>query len=361
MTTCWGQWCGHMKTEAYKWFDEAVSLTQWPPRVETDCGDYCAAFSWLHPKLPITPFSFNGFQTGIMLIFDANEEMWNEVQCMSVTDCMTSTRACCSCSDPWYCPWPGYTELGFDPGGYCSFDAPGGKCMDDTCKALAAGCGVSLYDLGNQANGLGGGQWGRPGNTDWGDQACNQQDVQSGNCGVCRSPMWCDDENTTLGNWGSIRTPQEWIDEFFDRDGGEYFGVRQCRYKGSQHDLFLRTMERRFEERHKLPFDWLGRQHDHANNWNEVNMYVDKDDPRLAEVVYRNLLGIVYVRPPYGEWPKQRDEVRWLRAHWRSIGVQVPIFAMDAEELEKVQKWTPGSLVDLLDPAYNFVELEDED
>ena len=48
-----------------------------------------------------------------------------------------------------------------------------------------------------------------------------------------------------------------------------------------------------------------------------------------------------------------------LRAHWRSIGKDVPLFAINAEDVDRVTIWTPGTLVDLMDPVYDFVELED--
>ena len=101
ITGCWGQFCQHStKDEAHKWIHEAEQLMAWPPRVENDCGDYCAAFSWLHPELPFAPFSFNGYKSGIMLAFEATDEVWSQVQCMAVADAFTSTRACCSCDDP---------------------------------------------------------------------------------------------------------------------------------------------------------------------------------------------------------------------------------------------------------------------
>ena len=90
------------------------------------------------------------------------------------------------------------------------------------------------------------------------------------------------------------------MDEFFDRGGGTHYGVRQCRFKPSQRDFFLRTMQQRFALRQGLDLDWRGWHHDHANVWNEVNMYVEPNvnprDDRLAETLYRSLVGIIYVR-----------------------------------------------------------------
>lgn len=362
ITGCWGQFCQHStKDEAHKWIHEAEQLMAWPPRVENDCGDYCAAFSWLHPELPFAPFSFNGYKSGIMLAFEATDEVWSQVQCMAVADAFTSTRACCSCDDPFHCPFNGFKYSGINPGGYCAFGSDG-SCVDDNCRALAAGCGVSLFDLAGESNCKNDGAngfWaicGREGVTDWGNQACSENDVRSGNCDVCRSPMWCDDSETSLGNWGSVRTPDEWIEEFWDRDGGTHFGVRQCRFKRTQREFFFRTMKQRFVRRQQLELDWSDRHNDHANAWNEINMYVDPNTNDLGTHLFNAFLGLIYVRTS-GE-SKQLDTIRSIAAHWRALGKDVPIFAVNAEELEQVKIWTPGVLVDLLHPVYDFQQLE---
>lgn len=357
VTGCWGDFChGGKEYDAHQWLRDSASMAAWPPRVENDCGTYCAAFSWLHPKLPFSPFSWWGYKSGIMLAFDATAAVWDEVQCMSVTDAFTSTRACCSCDDDWNCPWSGLQSKGMDPGGYCSFKADG-SCADDTCRALAAGCGVSLYDLAGEANCADGSQWcGRPGVTQWGENACGETSVLTGQCDACKTPFWCDDNETSFGSWGSIRTPNAWVDEFFDRDGGTHYGVRQCRFKPSQRDFFLRTMQQRFVLRQGLDLDWRGWHHDHANVWNEVNMYVEPNanprDDRLAETLYRSLLGIIYVRT--AGTAEQLASIRELTEHWRGLGVDVPVFAVSAEEIERVQIWTPDVLINLLEPAYNL-------
>jgi hypothetical protein len=66
------------------------------------------------------------------------------------------------------------------------------ECTSATCRQLAAGCGVSLYDLAGQANG-GDGDWyvGRRDRTHWGEHACSQQQIVQGRCDTCTMPYWC--------------------------------------------------------------------------------------------------------------------------------------------------------------------------
>ena len=337
-----------------------------PPPVEADCGKYCAAFSFLSPDVPIAPFSFAEYKSGLMLAFDANPSVWNEVQCMSVTDSFTSTRACCECDDYHNCPYWGYAG---ERSSYCSLDE-NNTCTTSTCKQLAAGCGINLYDLAGQANG---GDWnqnvGEWGQTDWHEQSCNEWDVRSGNCALCTIPNWCNDPYSTIVlngtsrtiGWaahprGAIATPEDWIDEFFDKDGGHAFGARQCKWKPSQKEIFVATMRLRFAHRANLTIDERGRHFDHANTWNEVNMYVPPgDDKRFAQLMFDNLLGLVYVRNSGDD--DELDQIQDLAAHWRKLGRDVPMFALTSEEIEKVKVWSPDVRVDLLSANYTLREI----
>lgn len=247
-----------------------------------------------------------------------------------------------------------------NPGGYCSFDDQR-SCTDDNCRALAAGCGVSLFDLVGTANcGDGNPFCGRTGTTHYSTPTgaplhCGEWGIATGQCDVCRTPHWCDDNRTWLASWGSVHTPDEWADEFFDRDGGSHYGARQCKFKPSQRETYLRTVHKRHALRQGLDMDWLGRHHDHANTWNEVNMYVDPHNRSMDGRVFDALLGLVYVRTAGNS--EQLTTILEVAAHWRSMGKDVPVFAVNAEELEKVNIWKPDVLVNLLDPAYNFEEI----
>jgi hypothetical protein len=96
-----------------------------------------------------------------------------------------------------------------------NFDAPTdetvycpGECTSATCRQLAAGCGVSLFDLTGQANG-GDGNWrvGRNTQTDWDEHACSRQQLVAGQCDACTMPYWCrrNARLTTLSPPHSIR------------------------------------------------------------------------------------------------------------------------------------------------------------
>ena len=104
---------------------------------------------------------------------------------------------------------------------YC--DEP---CTTQTCRQLSAGCGISLFDMAGAANG--GWRVGRRGQTDWGDERCDQASVEAGTCNLCKEPVWCDD-SSDFGFNGSIATPEDWMTEFFDNDGGRAYGSRRWR------------------------------------------------------------------------------------------------------------------------------------
>ena len=357
VTSCHGEWCkGESWEHGHEWINRVLESTTLPPPVEADCGEWCAAFSFVSPEVPFVPFGFFQYHSGLMLAFNASDAMWDQVQCMSVTDSFTSARACCTCNDRQNCPFQTFTWWGFEDPGYCEMSAD--SCTSDVCKQLAAGCGVNLFDIAGQANVAWAWQEdrvGREGSTDWLDQSCTENEVASGMCPLCTVPMWCDDPDSSIGFKSSIRTPEDWIDEFFDRDGGPAYGARQCKYKPDQRKTFVDTMNLRFTRRSQLPIDFYGRHYDHANTWNEVNMYVDPDQAALAQLLWDNLIGLVFVRTAGDD--DELSAMRNLAAHWRELGRDVPMFAMDAEELETVTKWQPGKTVNLLTPEYNLHQI----
>ena len=347
VTGCHGQFCsrGVNLEEAHAWLWNALVATDRPPNVvERDCGDRCSAMAFLSADLPVTPFSWRGYRSGLMLVFDARPRLWrHHVQCMSTADSFTTSRVCCTCGDPRNCPW----GIPHNEGVYCSADCD----HDPTCKQLAAGCGVSLFDLAHQSNGGdGNGAVGRRDQTDWGDRGCSEWDVRSGSCAVCRQPYWCN-ANGTANPLGTIRTPQQWNDAFFDNDGGRAFGSRQCKWRPSEKQTFIDTMRMRFERRARNDND------DHANVWNEVSFYTPSD-ASLNNDMWDSLIGLVYVESAGNDY--ERRKVLELAAHWRSLGYDVPTFEMTAEDIEWCcgsQHWRSDQRVDLTARPYNLRQM----
>ena len=264
-------------------------------------------------------------------------------------------RSCCACFDPNFCTFSNFEDT---DSGYC-----GAPCEDGaagaTCRQLAAGCGASTHDIAGAANGGDGNDRVGERSSNWGDQSCDRWTILSGQCNLCTQPLWCNDPGNSFGYGGRIDSPEKWMEEFFNRDGGRALGARQCKWKPSQKQMFIDTMRLRFERRARLPLDWNGRHYDHANTWNEVNMYVDGSGA-LANALWDNLIGLLYVRTSAGD-NDYRNMVR-LRNHWRSLGREVPMMAVNAEEVypaETVRHWKPNEKVDLSKPPYDLALCED--
>ena len=86
------------------------------PLAAADCGPWCAAYSLIHPDLPLSVFD-GGFR--YILMHDA-AEMWQHVKCSAVVDSNSEDRSCCS-RNRGGCDWPGHNECnGDDVAGYCS-------------------------------------------------------------------------------------------------------------------------------------------------------------------------------------------------------------------------------------------------
>lgn len=355
VTGCHGAFCmwGSNLERAHEWLWEALGEDTIPPDVDRDCGPRCSAFSFLNADTPVTPFGWSGYMSGFMLVFEANEELWQHVQCMAVSDCFTSTRVCCTCSDLMNCPYNGFGQ-NYDL--YC--DEP---CTDETCMQLAAGCGVSLFDLAGKANGGDGShRIGRSGQTQWNGHHCSKHQVASGSCGMCEQPYWCDDQSDATHaafgpDAGRITTAVAWADEFYNRDGGTAYGARQCRWKRSQKDTFVASIRERYRRRKRDGLNQHSDNHDHMNQWNEVNMYVDTNG-QLAHTLWDSLLGLVFVRTAGNEY--ERQKMRELARHWRRLGHEIPTFEMSAEPVNgDILHWREDERVDLLQPPYSLVEL----
>ena len=153
------------------------------------------------------------------------------------------------------------------------------------------------------------------------------------------------------GYRGRVTTPQAWVDAFFDKDGGRAYGARQCRWKPSQKQTFIDSIRLRFQRR----FDTDGWDHDHANPWNEVNMYVD-DDGRLAQDLWDNLLGLVFIRSAGTN--QERQQLHALAAHWESLGYHVPMFQMNAEDMDGyIRHWHPNTRIDLTAAPFSIEQI----
>ena len=348
VTGCHGQFCygGQVREKAWSWINNATVDTTLPPRVDNDCGPHCAAFSYLNDQVPVKPFSWFGYMSGIMLIYDANPDVWAHVQCMGVTDSFTSARVCCTCHDRQNCPWQDWPQ---PDNVYCP-----GACTDDTCRQLAAGCGVSVFDLTGRANT--GWRVGQQGQTDWGTDTCTRDQVVTGQCNACTVPYWCDDDggvtNGIGGYYGRVRNATQWVDAFFDRDGGDQYGSRQCRMKPTQKQLFVDSIRLRFQRREQTV---QNPDRDHANVWNEVNAYVDSDQV-LAQTLWDNLLGVVYLRTSGDDFDLRA--IHTLTAHWRSLGYDVPMFRLSTEPLDgRIVSWAYNQSVNLLGDPYNLEEI----
>ena len=348
-TTCHGFYCnGWTQRKAGEWLQATLGSDHLVPELERDCGEWCMASSYQNPQLPFSPFSFPAYQSGVALVYAATDEVWEQVQCLSVTDSSSSTRACCACADPNLCPFNNFEQT---DSGYCG--APCGD-HDHTCKQLAAGCGASVWDIAGRANeggrvGLGMRSW-----DEWGDQECSQEEIWGGDCGLCKRPLWCD---SYRDDW-NISTAQQWMDAFWQRDGGEAFGGRQCKWKPSQRGMFIATSRLRHTERLKLPLEWGfsgGAHFDYASTWNEVNIYVHPGDNRQQRLMFRNLIGILHLRTSGND--EDLRNVRALHQHWKQLGQDVPMFAVSAEPMDKVENWGPNENVDLRDAPYNLEQI----
>ena len=362
VTGCSGDWCerGNNNEHAHAWLNATLRSRRLPPDAEHDCGEQCSAFVFLSPDIPVTPFSKPDYKSGLMLVYDASDELWrHHVQCMAVTDSVTSTRVCGSCSDPHLCPWYGFPH---SEKRYCH--AP---CTTDACKQIAAGCGPSLFDVAGQASAKANGGHEDAPVSEWGSDACSRAQITRGRCSRIKVPYWCRDDkrgsasnSSGLGGGLSnrVRTPTQWMENFFDRDGhaSRPWGTRQCKWKPSQKRLFVDAIRLRFGARaQKRPPSY-----DHGVTWNEVNMHVDASGV-LARALWANLLGLVYVRTA-GDAHDLRG-LNSLARHWRSLGVDVPTFAMDAELLDRqIRHWSPHAKVQLEKPPYSLhaIPLETE-
>ena len=183
--------------------------------------------------------------------------------------------------------------------GYCHAPCSYGS---ETCQQLAAGCGASLWDIAE---------------TDyWGSQKCDRQKVASGECGLCREPLWCDDPSP-FGYDGAVKEPGDWMERFYHQDGPPFVheqGASQCKWKRNQKQAFIDTMRAHYLQRKEENLnDWY-----FGTLWNEVNMYVGPGDDEIEQTLWDSLLGLVFVRNTGND--QDLHHIRTLAAHIKSLG-----------------------------------------
>ena len=298
--------------------------------------------------------TFPGYEANLAFIYDATPETWDKMMCAAATDSSATIRSCCTCHEARYCPFDLGQRQSQDA--YCS----GGHCAadDENCKQLAAGCGVSVWAAWDES------QW----------HACSETDILSGKCGMCKQPLWCDSgRNETFGWAGAIKDADAWWREFGYADGGgngitnvgtglalhgaqawrqayrqhaRFFGARQCVWKRSQKQQFVDTV-RKVASVYTIE----GYSRDEPGMWNEVNMYYGPNDSETAEVMWRNLLGLVYIR---GGAPIDKARIFQLRDHFRQLGREVPVFELGMEQWGKLEHWDPHGEIKLQSRPFNL-------
>ena len=153
--------------------------------------------------------------------------------------------------------------------------------------------------------------------------------------------------------------------EFGVRDNGAFKGVRQCKWKPSQKDAFVASQRKSVHKMIKEYDDYDGGD---ANLWNEVNMYVGPHGEE-KEVMWRNLAGLLFVRGPSGVIggyggqqsmgnDEDRERLRKLRDHWRSLGKEVPIYELTMEKWAEAAHWDMEKRIDLGDAPFNLAYME---
>ena len=99
----------------------------------------------------------------------------------------------------------------------------------------------------------------------------------------------------------------------------------------------------------------------------QVNFYVSDNDNVLKHVLWKNLLGLLYLRTS-GE-PEDLGRIRDLAWKFASLGAEVPIFAANADGMhlfegiwEQMQWWdpNPGAVVNLQVSPYNLEQISFE-
>jgi len=340
VTTCWGMLCPE-NHDAH--FNAILAKKALPPPLERDCGVWCSAFTYLDKRIPFMRMTFPYYEAHVAFVYDANPEVWQKMMCAAVADSSSTTRSCCACYDERFCPFPPWSDISQEDSGYCN----NGACRDDdeNCKQLAAGCGVSVWTASSEE------QWGQ----------CNEESISSGTCAMCKQPLWCDDGVNPFGYGatGGIKDANAWWKEFGRSDGAgnwggerdwarQFFGARQCKWKRTQQQQFVDTV-RLASNKYKTE----GYSRDDPGMWNEVNMYYGPEDTHTEDVMWRNLLGIVYLHD--GE-DIDRERMFQLKDHFTALGHTVPMFSMFMDPWGDLTHWDLNTDIDITGPRYQLAE-----
>ena len=54
---------------------DQVLWSGWPPPLETDCGTWCSAFTYLNEDLPLVPLAYPGFYSSVGFVYEAAPEV----------------------------------------------------------------------------------------------------------------------------------------------------------------------------------------------------------------------------------------------------------------------------------------------
>jgi hypothetical protein len=312
------------KTVNGRWIDAAFRANKLRDvAVDRDCGKWCSAFTYLSPDLPLALFTPG--HIGVGLVFDANPEVWQHVQCTSVIDSNSANRACCACNEAQFCPFPDFD--GSDSG-YCAAACAPGQPDRELCMQLAAGCSINTMTARFEFQ-------------------CSEEEIRTGQCHLCQRPQWCDDPDSAGVAFGVVDTTDKWMHFFF---GTGYPATRQCKYKRTQKDSFVATA-REYNRRRQIQTD-----HEIAIE-NEVNFYVGPDDGGAEAALMDNLLGLVYLRTSgNGGDPSILSN---LRRHLRRLGMRhLPIYAITNEKEGENGWWKHNVSVDVRQAPYSLDVLE---
>ena len=215
-----------------------------------------------------------------------------------------------------FCPWQG--SINWRDSGYCHDACHDYTNASEVCKALAAGCGANLRDMsrGDRYRTL-------PyydemeasatrTSTYASVQQCDASVISSGQCELCRQPVWCVDNNGR-GPFDSspISTAQEWIDAYED-GWGETIQDAQCKFQRGQKRLFIDASVAHWSAQQRSFDHWTPR-------WNEVNVFIEEAS---QEVLVDSLVGLFHVNGDGSELLSVADHLSTL------LGWHVPVFTL---------------------------------
>jgi hypothetical protein len=322
------------------WISRLVTqdLSDFTLDADCDMNYNCGAYSFLQNELPLIMFSLLNFRGQFAIAYDA-EPLWKWVQCMSVFDANTKNRNCCTCAEDDNCvdrtlslsTQSESPENRFLPTFYCANRVKGDglvKCDSSNCRALNAGCGRNLWTVvfGNE---------------------CSVDEIKSGDCGVCKTPQWCAEEE--------VRTPEAWVEKFAQKGG---HGT-QCRFKPQDRDLWFAAMKAFYKalKTKGLPEDFVTLE-------NEVNFYLNssEDDYKILHASFVEcMMALIYMPNNVDEGkrvdPNLLGQIRRLQGHLSSQNETIPILQLNVEQPLSLEHWMPGGTLDLSDDYFQLTQI----